>query len=97
MIPDIEIELKYRIADQETAADLLASTAVGSFALEPFDIHRHIDTYLDTPQMAFAGAGYAFRFRQTEGETGVQIKSLTPAEGDLHRRIELSVITETPG
>jgi CHAD domain-containing protein len=48
------------------------------------------DTYYDTDDWRFYRAGYALRVRNTDGEVEATMKSLTPAEGSLRRRREIS-------
>jgi len=48
------------------------------------------DTYYDTDDWRFYRAGYALRVRKTDGEVEATMKSLTPAEGSLRRRREIS-------
>src|SRR5215211_754527 len=48
------------------------------------------DTYYDTDDWRFYRAGYALRVRNTDGAVEATMKSLTPAEGSLRRRREIS-------
>jgi triphosphatase len=48
------------------------------------------DTYYDTDDWRFYRAGYALRVRNTDDEVEATMKSLTPAEGSLRRRREIS-------
>ena len=48
------------------------------------------DTYYDTDDWRFYRAGYALRVRNSDGEVEATMKSLTPAEGSLRRRREIS-------
>jgi triphosphatase len=48
------------------------------------------DTYFDTDDWRFYRAGYALRVRTADGAVEATMKSLTPAEGSLRRRREIS-------
>lgn len=48
------------------------------------------DTYYDTDDWRFYRAGYALRVRKTSGGVEATMKSLSPAEGGLRRRREIS-------
>lgn len=91
-----ELEWKYWIPDAEVLQRLLQAQQLGPYAIGAFQTRRVIDTYYDTPDRSFAAAGYAFRYRQTGGESVVQLKTLTPPQDGVHRRVELHVQTEEP-
>ncbi len=88
----LEVELKYRMSDVATGQRLLAADDLGGFAaVGPIETVRHDDRYVDTPDGALAGAGYAGRLRSSAGGTVITLKSLDRYDtgGALHRRREL--------
>ncbi len=92
-----ETERKYRVPDAEVMERLLQLQQVGSYAVGAFRTCHVVDTYYDTPERSFAAAGYAFRFRQSDREQTVHLKSLTPpSEEGVHRRVELHAATGQP-
>jgi CHAD domain-containing protein len=88
----VEIELKYRLAD-EAAGDryLLADELAGFHPISPVRSTQLEDRYLDTADGALARAGFAARLRQTAKGTTVSVKSMARRDGDgaTHRREEL--------
>jgi triphosphatase len=48
------------------------------------------DTYYDSDDWRFYRAGYALRVRNTDGAVEATMKALTPAEGSLRKRREIS-------
>ena len=90
-----EIELKYSL-DEATARDILERQQLGSWRLGPFTTEVVADEYYDTPDGRVARAGYALRFRQNDAKRMLQLKSLTPAAGALHRRREIYLPTTAP-
>ena len=90
-----EIELKYALQD-ETARALLTQRRLAGYDLTPFETKSVVDVYYDTPDGRVARAGYALRFRRKNGNSALQLKSLTPASGAWHQRRELHIPTERP-
>lgn len=90
-----EIELKYSL-DEAAAREILARQQLGSWRLGPFTTEVVTDVYYDTPDGRVARAGYALRFRQSDAERMLQLKSLTPTAGALHRREEVHLPTTAP-
>ncbi len=91
-----EIEWKYWIPDAEVLQRLLQAQQLGPYAIGAFQTGRVVDTYYDTPDRSFAAAGYAFRYRQMGEESVVQLKTLTPPQDGVHRRVELHLQTDEP-
>jgi triphosphatase len=90
---DVEVELKYELADERLGERLLGAEHLGSLSpLGPVDVVRHDDRYFDTGTGALADAGFAARLRRTPTETLLTVKSLRGTDGALHQREEL----ETP-
>jgi inorganic triphosphatase YgiF len=91
----IETEAKFIIAEGSTFAALQRLTKLGEFRLEPRGTRLIIDRYLDTPQMHLYRSGYACRIRTKDDQRIVTLKSLTPAEGNVHRRHEIEQIVQS--
>jgi len=88
----IEVELKYRMTDVATGERLLAVDDLAGFsAIGPVELVLNEDHYLDTPDAALAGAGYAGRLRSTVEGTVITLKGLRRQDdgGTTHRREEL--------
>lgn len=89
---NIEIEAKFLVPDEATFEQLQQLTAVGEFELKPKGTKKITDRYVDTPERHLFQAKFAGRLR-LKGETQIfTLKSLTPAEGQLHRRQELESV-----
>ncbi|NOX60868.1 MAG: CHAD domain-containing protein, partial [Chloroflexi bacterium] len=97
MTLQLERELKYRVTAQAGVMALASMKRLGPFEVGPFVTHEVRDVYFDTPDRAFARAGFAFRFRQ-KGEKGmVTLKALTQVDEDnVHRRQEFESKTNDP-
>lgn len=95
----IETEAKFIIAKSSTFLALQHLTELGKFKLESGGVRFIEDQYLDTPQRHLYRSGYACRIRDNQTEKIITLKSLTPAEGNLHRRkeIEQTVNSDQPG
>jgi CHAD domain-containing protein/uncharacterized protein YjbK len=91
----IETEAKFIIAEGSTFAALQRLTKLGEFRLEPRGTRLITDRYLDTPQMHLYRSGYACRIRTKDDQRIVTLKSLTPAEGNVHRRQEIEQIVQS--
>jgi CHAD domain-containing protein len=88
----VEVELKFRMTDVATGERLLLLDDLDGFsAIGPSIQVLNEDRYLDTPDAALAGAGYAGRLRQSADGTVITLKGLRrPDEGGAtHRREEL--------
>jgi len=87
-----EIEWQFDADDLRPVEDWLGRFDPGSSGLvvAPETTLEITDTYYDTADWRFYRAGYALRVRSTNGEVEATMKSLTPAEGSLRRRREIS-------
>ena len=87
-----EIEWQFDAGDLEPVEGWLGQHDSGSSGLfiAPESTVEITDTYYDTEDWRFYRAGYALRVRNTDGEVEATMKSLTPAEGSLRRRREIS-------
>jgi triphosphatase len=87
-----EIEWQFDADELESVDDWLDQHDSGSSGLVvvPESTLEITDTYYDTDDWRFYRAGYALRVRSTDGEVEATMKSLTPAEGSLMRRREIS-------
>src|SRR5215211_2151286 len=91
-----ETEWQFDADDLESVEDWLDRHDSGSSGLvvAPEATVEITDTYYDTDDWRFYRAGYALRIRNTGGEVEATMKSLTPAEGSLRRRREISEALE---
>jgi CHAD domain-containing protein/uncharacterized protein YjbK len=88
----VETELKFTVSDRTTFKFLRNLPQIGPFMLQPLGTKRVADQYLDTADLKFFRAGYACRIRRDKKKLILTLKSLTPAEGHLHRREELETV-----
>jgi len=91
----IETEAKFVIPDASVFGELKEITQLDGFQLELIGTRQMVDRYLDTAARHMYRAGYACRIRATGEKKLVTLKSLTPAEGTLHRRQEIEQEVET--
>ncbi len=86
----IEVELKYRVLDAESAARLGALRTLGTLRVagRPRQVQVE-DRYIDTADGALARAGYAVRLRRGPSMTILSVKASNPTTSALHRREEL--------
>lgn len=92
----MENEIKYSVPDQETLRRLAAATELAGLSLAAPRTARVRDVYLDTAGCDFLAAGYSLRIRSKGGKVIAALKSLEPAKGALHSRVELETTIE-PG
>src|SRR5919112_5649677 len=87
-----EMEWQFDAGDLESVEGWLDQHDSGSSGLliAPESTIEITDTYYDTDDWRFYRAGYALRVRNTDGAVEATMKSLTPAEGSLRRRREIS-------
>jgi CHAD domain-containing protein/uncharacterized protein YjbK/transposase-like protein len=85
----IETEAKFVVPDPSTFAALQKLSQLGDFELKPIGVKTVVDRYLDTADKRLYQAGVACRLRKVNQQQLVTLKSLTPAEGNLHRREEI--------
>jgi len=87
---NVEVELKYRVADAAAASRLAVARSLGPFRAAGRARQVQVeDRYLDTADGALGRAGYAARLRRGPSMTVISVKSTTPAATALHRREEL--------
>ncbi|HEX2742523.1 MAG TPA: CYTH domain-containing protein, partial [Rubrobacter sp.] len=84
-----ELEWQFDVDDLEPVEGWLGQHSSGS-GVVPEDTVEITDTYYDTDDWRFYRAGYALRVRKTNGGVEATMKSLSPAEGGLRRRREIS-------
>ncbi len=86
-----EIEWQFDADELEPVEGWLGQHSSGSgLVVAPESTERITDTYYDTDDWRFYRAGYALRVRKAGSGVEATIKSLTPAEGNLRRRREIS-------
>src|ERR671921_482517 len=87
-----EVEWQFDAGEFESVESWLGRHDSGSSGLvvAPESTMEIADTYYDTYDWRFYRACYALRVRNTDGEVEATMKSLTPAEGSLRRRREIS-------
>lgn len=90
-----ETEVKFIIPDKDTFTALKNVIAFDDFQLRPIGSKSNIDRYLDTTDKRLFQAGYACRIRQSNSKQILALKSLTPPEGDIHRRQEIEMVVDS--
>lgn len=85
----LETEAKFIIPDTSVFTALQEINRVGDFELKPIGSSAVVDRYLDTAARHMYQAGFACRIRAGKAKQVLTLKSLTPAEGNLHRRQEI--------
>jgi inorganic triphosphatase YgiF len=89
---DIELEAKFKVADDSTVAHILTTSEINGVPLSPLGSIKHFtDVYIDTDDNRLRAAGWTLRLRVIPGE-GIlaSIKSITPVEADgVHLRTEI--------
>lgn len=90
-----ETEVKFIIPDKDTFTALKNVIAFDDFQLRPIGSKSNIDRYLDTADKRLFQAGYACRIRQKNHKQILTLKSLTPPEGDIHRRQEIEMVVDS--
>jgi CHAD domain-containing protein len=85
------VEWQFDVAEVEPVEGWLGHHSSGfGLVVTPDSTEENTDTYYDTEDWRFYRAGYALRVRKTGGEIESTMKSLSPAEGALRRRREIS-------
>ncbi|HEX2740682.1 MAG TPA: CHAD domain-containing protein, partial [Rubrobacter sp.] len=84
-----ELEWQFDVDDLEPVEGWLGQHFSG-LGVFPEDTVENTDTYYDTDDWRFYRAGYAMRVRKTNDGVEATMKSLSPAEGGLRRRREIS-------
>ncbi|MBW3613212.1 MAG: CYTH domain-containing protein [Chloroflexi bacterium] len=87
----LEVELKYRAADDGPLRRLAIAPMLGRADLGAADPVGEIDRYLDTDDGRLASARWACRLRHRRGTTRLFLKgpAVAGSGGGLHRRTEL--------
>jgi inorganic triphosphatase YgiF len=91
-VPDhLEVEWQFEAADLDLVENWLGEhPSASGLAVFPEAAKELIDTYYDTEDWRFYRAGYALRVRRDGKSFEVTMKSLTPDDGTLRRRREIS-------
>ena len=92
---NIETEAKFVISKAATFIALQQITQMGDFEFKPIGTQTVADCYLDTADKHVYRAGYACRIRELDQRQIFTLKSLTPAEGNVHRRQEYELEIES--
>ena len=88
----MEVEAKFTVADGEVLARLAETAELAGYALEA-GVHRYDrDTFLDTADRRFLGAGYYLRRRETDDGVRLTLKQLLTDAGGVLRREELEAL-----
>src|SRR5919112_1826339 len=77
-------------AGQSSRSSRTKEPSASDLLIAPESTIEITDTYYDTDDWRFYRAGYALRVRNTDGAVEATMKTLTPAEGSLRRRREIS-------
>ena len=86
-----EVEWQFDAAELEPVGGWLRHHSTGSgLVVEAESDEKISDTYYDAEDWRFYRAGYALRVRKTGGNAEATMKSLSPAEGNVRRRREIS-------
>ena len=86
-----EVEWQFEAADLDLVENWLDEhPSASGLAVVPEATKELLDTYYDTEDWRFYRAGYALRVRRDGKSLEATMKSLTPAEGALRQRREIS-------
>ena len=86
-----EVEWQFDAAELESVEAWLRQHSSGSgLVVEPEPEEKITDTYYDAGDWRFYRAGYALRVRKAGSNAEATMKSLSPAEGDVRRRREIT-------
>ena len=86
-----EVEWQFDAADLESVEAWLRQHSSGSgLVVEPASEEEITDTYYDAGDWRFYRAGYALRVRKAESAAEATMKSISPAEGSIRRRREIT-------
>lgn len=97
----VEVEWQFEAADLDLVENWLGEyPSAPGLAIVPEATRELTDTYYDTEDWRFYRAGYVLRVRRDGESFEATMKALTPAEGALRRRREISELlkgnTKTP-
>lgn len=84
-----ELEAKLLVPDAATLEALACVTRIGDAVVQHPRSHTQHDTYLDTPSLRLARAGYGCRLRRKGAEAVVTLKGLGGVSGAVHAREEI--------
>jgi len=84
-----ELEAKLLVPDAAALEALARVTRIGDAVLQQPRSHTHHDTYLDTPSLRLARAGYGCRLRRKGAEAVATLKGLGGVSGAVHAREEI--------
>jgi triphosphatase len=86
-----EVEWQFDAAELEPVGAWLRQHSSGSgLVVEPESEEKIADTYYDAEDWRFYRAGYALRIRKAGTNAEATMKSLSPAEGNVRRRREIT-------
>jgi len=85
----LEVEGKFRITDEDAARSLMELAELAGFALGEAHTARIKDQYYDSPSRALLRAGWALRWRATEGKSIATLKALDGGEAPIKKRTEI--------
>ncbi|CAA9433778.1 MAG: Adenylate cyclase [uncultured Rubrobacteraceae bacterium] len=86
-----EVEWQFDATELESVGAWLREHSSGSgLVVEPESEEKITDTYYDASDWRFYRAGYALRIRKTGSSAEATMKSLSPAEGNVRRRREIT-------
>jgi inorganic triphosphatase YgiF len=86
-----EIEARFRISDPAVIWQLQTCTELAGYTMSRSTTKSVWDTYLDTPEQRIHRAGFTCSQRETADGIRMTLKSLSCAEGAIHRRGEWEV------
>ena len=94
----MEVEAKFLVPDDAVFARLEAAQTLAGYDIAPGEARHDRDTFLDTAERRFLGAGFYFRRRETGDGVRLTLKQLVaPAEGVLRREeLEALVAADVP-
>jgi inorganic triphosphatase YgiF len=87
-----EIEAKFMITDPGSYWRLQTIDHLADFTLSTHQVTQVYDTYLDTSGRRLLSAGYSLRKREQPEGVLMTLKSLSKAEGAIHRREEWEIV-----
>ncbi len=85
----IETEMKFVVSNETTFQALKIIETLDDFNFQAKGTKTVKDRYMDTADQLLLKAGYACRIRYGKQKQVLTLKSLTPPDGDVHRRTEL--------
>ena len=86
-----EVEWQFDAAELESVEAWLRQHSSGSgLVVEPESEEKITDTYYDAGDWRFYRAGYALRVRKAGSTAEATMKSISPAEGNIRRRREIT-------